>query len=422
MKILIGPIEIAGYYWQLTQGFRENGVRCDFVTLDEHPFGYESDPPPTLIRLARALDRIRRRRFLTRISSRLRFLCLLVWFLLALPRYDVIIYGFGRTFLPNFLDVRIARFFKRTIIVNLGHGSEARPPYMNGASKYFWHQEGLKLAHDTARTVEFVRRWEMHATHIIGAPYSTSQFATRPFVDALALGIPTQPQPQTQKQLIGGASNHKIRILHAPSRSQDKGTAHIRDIIDSLEQDGFTFEYRELQGQPNSVVLAALDWADLVIDQMWSDGLLSGFGTEAAQRGCAVVIAGFGLESLPSFSTAQLPPSVAAHPDDFEAAIRELVANPTRIREVGQALQAFVETKWRRDIVALRWQRILSGKGLEEAPCVPTEIRYVFGYGAPKDVIGDAVRSVVKTAGVEGLRLGHRPDLVADLQSLFDLT
>ena len=43
MKILIGPIEIAGYYWQLTQGFRENGVRCDFVTLDEHPFGKPPD-------------------------------------------------------------------------------------------------------------------------------------------------------------------------------------------------------------------------------------------------------------------------------------------------------------------------------------------------------------------------------------------
>lgn len=422
MKILIGPIEVAGYYWQLTQGFRENGVRCDFVTLDEHPFGYQSDPPPTLIRLARALERLSRRRLLTRISSRLRWLCLLVWFLLALPRYDVIIYGFGRTFLPNFLDVRIAQRFRRTIVVNLSHGGEARPPYMSGAGKAVWNADGLQLASATRRKAEFVRRWETYATHIVGAPYSTSPFASRSFVNAFALGLPTEPQPHTAKLVGHGAPHREIRILHAPSRSRDKGTGAIRDIIDSLKQDGVSVEYRELQNQPNSVVLTSLDWADLVIDQMWSDTPLAGFATEAAQRGCAVVVAGYGLESLQRFTTAKLPPSVTAHPDDFEAVIRELLANPTRIREVGQALQAFVEAEWRRDIVARRWLALLSAEGFGAELIVPTEIRSIFGCGVPKDVNGVAVRAIVRTAGWEALCLKRRPDLIADLKSTFDLT
>lgn len=418
MKILIGPIEIAGYYWQLTQGFRENGVRCDFVTLDEHPFGYESDPPPTLIRLARALDRISRRRFLSRISSRLRFLCLLVWFLLALPRYDVIIYGFGRTFLPNFLDVRIARFFKRTIIVNLGHGSDVRPPYMNGASKYVWAADGAKLAEATQRKVELVENWEIYATHIIGAPYSTSQFASRPFIDWFALGVPTAPQTSTRDRSVNELRERPIRVLHAPSRSRDKGTSAIRKIVRAIEREGVPLEYKEIQNQPNSVVLEALNWADLVVDQMWSDTPLAGFACEAAQRGCAVVVGGYGLNDIHLYSAAALPPSVTASPEDLPATLSDLIKTPDLIVNSGCDLQAFVEAHWRRDVVAGRYAQVAESEDLSGFTIDPRSVAYVAGGGAPKETVGAAVRSIVMTAGRQALGLDHRPDLLDELKTM----
>ena len=52
-NILIAPLEIAGYYANLTNGFLQLGVSCDFITFESHPFGYGAETKrPYLLKLS----------------------------------------------------------------------------------------------------------------------------------------------------------------------------------------------------------------------------------------------------------------------------------------------------------------------------------------------------------------------------------
>lgn len=190
-------------------------------------------------------------------------------------------------------------------------------------------------------------------------------------------------------------------------------------VVESLQRDGIALDYREIQGKPNAVVLEALNWADLVIDQVWSDTPLAGFATEAAQHGCGVLVCGYGLEELEHYVTAPLPPSVIARPENLRDALARLVANPEEILRSGRALQDFVEKQWARDLVAQRWNALIAGEDISSISVDPQSVIYVAGCGAPSAVISAAISATIVEVGPEGLGLENRPDLLAAIAASY---
>ena len=79
-----------------------------------------------------------------------------------------------------------------------------------------------------------------------------------------------------------------IRILHAPSNPFIKGTQVVRAAIKELADQGYKFEYKELQNVSNAEVLIELKKSHLVLNQFYA--FVPGvFGLEALANCCVVL-------------------------------------------------------------------------------------------------------------------------------------
>ena len=100
MRVLIGLVEVAGYYRGLKEGFDELGIECTFLNLAPHPFDYGGSDPSTLARWIRSLSR-RRSRLAGRSAVRRlwyggwQLLLQALLFVWALFRHDVFIFAFN---------------------------------------------------------------------------------------------------------------------------------------------------------------------------------------------------------------------------------------------------------------------------------------------------------------------------------------
>jgi hypothetical protein len=134
-RILIGLTEVAGFYRGLHAGFRELGIDADLMLFNPHPFQYDKAPGAFSLRV---MQELARRQISSPASAKLRKAS---WFLLrsamrpyffmrALARYDVFIFGFGSSFLDGW-DLPLLRMLGKTVVCQF-HGSDSRPPYIDG--------------------------------------------------------------------------------------------------------------------------------------------------------------------------------------------------------------------------------------------------------------------------------------------------
>jgi hypothetical protein len=83
----------------------------------------------------------------------------------------------------------------------------------------------------------------------------------------------------------------KIKILHAPSNPLVKGTPLIRAAIKKLELEGYYFEYVELQGLSNEIVLENLKTSHIVLNQFYGYDISLGlFAIETMASNAALMM------------------------------------------------------------------------------------------------------------------------------------
>jgi hypothetical protein len=415
-RIFLGTYEIAGYYSRLAGALREQGAPVQFVTFEPHRFGYGGADETFWIRLLR-------RTALRRASASKRLVVGKVFwiamqrvarfgvFLQAALGNDVFIFGFGTSLLPRNLDLLVLRALRKTIIVNMAHGSELRPPYLDGI-----HQDasgGSSLSatgyrEAAGRHLRRLRRVERHADYVIGAPY-TSQFCRRRLINMFALGVPA---PSTEDIPREPMRTGAVRIVHAPSNAAVKGTDRIRSAIESLRRRGHVIDYVELQGRLHEEVLRELADCDLVVDQIYSDTPMAGLAIEAAAFGKPTVVGGYELEALRKHvPDGMFPPSFICHPDGVESALDRLIRDGEYRARLGEDARRFVTTAWCPAQVARRYLTLMEGKVPESWWFDPLEVCYVRGGGQSEERTRANVQAVVEAHGVAALALGHRPDV-----------
>jgi hypothetical protein len=206
-------------------------------------------------------------------------------------------------------------------------------------------------------------------------------------------------------------SNGNVRILHAPSRPEAKGTTRIRAAVASLLANGHHIELVEIVNRPNADVLQELARCDLVVDEVWSDTPMAGFAAEAACYGKPAIVGGYGWDLLREMVPAErFPPSHICHPDALEAAIERLVVDAEYRCELGEQARHFVESRWTCRKVAEAYLELIEGNGLERWLRDPKGRLYLQGCGMDEQRVRQTVRAFIERGGRAALQIGDRPD------------
>jgi len=421
---LVGPTEIAGYYSNLVHGLRATGCDVIYGIIHSNHFAYGKEHPQSSLRricldLWLWSERHRSHRLIWLLARLSHQLLVILYFLFWFPRLDVVIFGFGHSFLPFNLDLPLLRLFGKTVIVNLGHGSEMRPPYVDGSylladgSSLIPARRLIAIAKRMRSRVRWFEQW---ATFVIGAPLSSSLFATKPYINWFAIGIPFADSNASGLSRLSEQafleSRTPLRIIHAPSKPVLKGTAAIRQAICNLQRRGFLIDYREIQGKPNSEVLAELQHCDLVVDQLFSDTPMAALAVEAAFWGKPSLVGGYGLNELKQLlPSAWCPPTFTCHPSALEATLERLLMQPELLRQVGAQARDFVANRWRSTLVAQRYLGLIKRNFPGDWWFDPSQLRYLHGCGLPESQVSQSVAEILHADGLQGLQLSSRPDL-----------
>lgn len=411
-SILVGLGETAGYCARLAAGFRAIGLRAEHLNLAGDPLGYSAESGGRAVRLARRLAHRRRS------GARPRALWIglhrlsMAWLLAAaIARHDAFVLRAGDSFL-GMRDLGILRRLGKRVVV-VFFGSDSRPSYLNGA-EMARGLSGADAAAQTAAKRRLVERTERDASAVVCHAMS-AQLHRRRSVAFLAIGIPREISPRDSSPPNSGP----VRVLHAPSRLQGKGTDAVRGAVDAARRAGIEVELEILTGIPNREVLAALRRCDFVIDQVYSDTPMGGFAAEAAGAGRPAIVGGYGWDELRRLTPPEmLPPSHLCHPDELPDAVIRLARDAEYRVELGALARAFIESRWTPAAVAGRMARVLAGDAPAEWWFEPEEVGYLHGAGQDAEQLRAAVTAVLDAAGPAGLALSAPTDLELRLLEL----
>lgn len=353
-RVFIGLMEVAGYYTNLCSGLRSLGFKADMFILSENRFHYPDLTSQS--KLLRAIKSLESRRspdnvvLVRAVSLILGELLLAVLLLTSVSKYDVFIFSFGKTFLRTNVDLLLLRLLGKKIIVNVGHGSDSRPPLLDGS----------RLDVDSLKFVTFVslvfagmvqklrlRRIEKLAHVVIGAPNYSFHALKRPFVNTFVFGLPMTLESLSREPLVSKDAGDPVRIFHAPSSMRTKGSSGIAAIIAKLQNDGRNIEFVVASGLPHHEALRLMSTCDLVVDQLFSDSPLSGVSAEACAMGVPAVISGFGLGSLPSCIPKEYwPPVIISSPSGLQITLENLIRDKANLKQLGEFAKNHARGNW----------------------------------------------------------------------------
>jgi hypothetical protein len=411
-RVFLGIIEVAGYYTHLQRGLEAIGVETLFLDVSGHPFQYGNQSPKNAF--MRWLNCISVQRAKSKSSLEKMFwitlqrLFLLPFFFWALTHFDVFVFGFRSSLLPNFVDLPILKLFRKRIIT-VFHGSDSRPPYLDGSVMAKDRGRSITECILRSRLCRYqLEQIERYADVIVCHPPS-AHFHRQPFIPWLRVGIPIPIKPLMMPAKT--ERSETVCILHSPSHPEAKGTHRIREAIQHLQAKGHRIEFIEISGKPNVVVLDELAKCDLVIDQLYSDTPMAGFATEAAAFGKPALVGGYSSAEDWGVSPDCIPPTEFVHPDDFELALERLVSDPDYREALGARAQAFVEERWSTSRVAERFLQLIEKDIPDDWFYDPERITNLHGACLNEARIHELVTDVIEQGGVAALQLQDKPQL-----------
>ena len=415
-RIFIGFSEISGMYSRIVTELREIGYPISYTETSRHSFDYH---PGTVLSDFRFEHRLSRAN--NRITSVIIYLVFRAYhFFWALRNFDTFFFIAGRSFLPRNLDLPLLRLLHKRIVSYVGHGSEARPAFIDGAhwSNALTTSDPLQSIHQTfLRQKRHMRRIERSSTLVIAHPL-TSQLLSKPAVAGLYIGIPA-PNSHRSSQTRQRSSSSPVHVIHSPSDRRAKGSDIISELVTRTISRQYSLEYTELHRVSNSEVISKLIESDVAIDQLYSDTRLAGFGTEAASLGVAVLAGSYGVTELAEcVQEAFLPPALVVHPREIEETFRRLLDDQVFRDQIANDCETFVNTNWSAKNVSERFLDVVNGAFPQDWYFDPLKVSYVHGACLEESELISIWNSGTARFGQEFLNIPHRPDLYEKMQNM----
>jgi glycosyltransferase involved in cell wall biosynthesis len=289
LRVTHCPVNVAGIPWENVQALRRKGIEARLVVFERGRLHHEADwsierKGPLPVKLAQQLAAFAR----------------------LAPRTDIFHFYFGLTLIPKRAQFPLLRALRK---------------------KSVFHYLGSDIRGKSRAELAFGKRAD---AEIVGS-YDAIRWVPEARVIPPGLDL-REFTPRAP------SDNPRPLVVHAPSNREKKGTQHVIDACARLP-----VELDIVEGVPHEEARARYARADIVVDQL-NAGWHGVFALEAMALGKPVVThlkpdvveksaAGFGVRV----------PIVAATAETLVDALRPLVDDPARRRELGVESRAYVE-------------------------------------------------------------------------------
>ncbi len=419
-RIFIGFVEIAGYYKNLYEGFCQLGLDVCFVNYWEHKFAYHSDNPRLpLVKIINYFVKTLNSPKASKIQIRFSFLALLacetILLAWAIFRFDTFIFGFGTSFYSPTSNFKKFKFVNKELpllkklgkkVIFIFNGTDERPPYLDGTLQHLALEDLALFAQEKRKSLEYI---EKYADYIVSNPLS-SQFHKKNSIMFTGIGLPYNPPTNLENKKPTQFKNNKLTILHCPSDLLAKGTELIRAVINELKIAGYVFDYIEISGKPNIEVINAIQEADFIIDQLFSDTPMAGLALEAAWFGKPTIITGYEIEELKLLlGKDNTPPTLNAYPEQLKDLIILLLEDGEFRKKLGSQAQNFVRKNWAAKEVAKRYLSIIQGHVPAYLCFDPNQYSFSGGCGLTKQKKRQNLKNLYEMGGGNIFQVNDKP-------------
>lgn len=325
MRVLQAPANMAGQATTISKYLRELGIKSDVLVYNRHPFGYEHD-------ISLDLDEHK--------YTIIKLLLLTSNFIKCFKNYDVFHFHFGRSLLPRRADLPILKLFGKKVIMHYW-GSEIRQRDIS--SNYIYQNiEGVESIYSTERDkdirrkIKFIRRY----TNItIVGDYSLKPYLKPYFPEGIDIKVVKQAIDLVECSYVGANKRgDRVKIVHAPSNRQVKGTRYVIGAIERLKEEGCDVDFVLLEKMSNREVRKHCQDADIIVDQLLieSYGI---FAIECMALGKPVLcrIDEHFVKFYPGL------PIVNTDPDNIYQNLKMLIEDPELRAKLGLQGRSFVE-------------------------------------------------------------------------------
>jgi glycosyltransferase involved in cell wall biosynthesis len=291
LRVTLCPVNTAGVPWTNAQALRRRGGDARRGVFERYKLHPEADESLEIPSNSLLLGRQARQ-----------------WAALArlLPRTDIFHFHFGLTLVPQSLQFPILRAARKKSVM---------------------HYLGSDIRGKTPEQLAYGRKAD---AQVIGS-YDAIRWV--PEAEVIPPGVDLeriQPAPPTDRP--------RPLIVHAPSSRRRKGTEHVIAAVEGLDAD-----LELVEGLHHDEAFERYRAADIVVDQL-NAGWYGLFAIEAMALGKPVVTFLHDeavRRTEEAFGTRV--PNVSASAETLREALRPLVADAARRRELGAASRAYVE-------------------------------------------------------------------------------
>ncbi|MGQ4554919.1 glycosyltransferase [Halobellus sp. GM3] len=256
-------------------------------------------------------------------------------------------------YIPMYLTNCIELFNKMKVIQNIISSFDVIHFHYRSVISYskFYIPYGLDLPLWKAQGKHIVMHFHGHDIRWKGVPWFYRNFsdailvATPDLLDwapDTATWVPTPIDTSSFDPHYPDPNSSKpIKIVHAPTDREIKGTQHIIDAVSTLKFRGYDVELQIVEDTPHSEAIEIYKTADIVIGWMNSDyGIYGMFSKEAMALGKPVVA------SLSESVKTYLPegnPVIQANPENLSDCLENLVNCRGELKKYGEKSRKYVK-------------------------------------------------------------------------------
>ena len=345
-----------------------------------------------------------------------------IWLITVGLTYHNFVFGYGHTLLFKNLDLLILKIFGKKVVVIMAHGSEARPAYLDGAFCFNLKLDKTDLRvikKRTKNTYMTVKRIQNFTKYVIGHP-NNFHFARKKFINMEYIGQPVGVHVEEirQKAHVSKEQSSRIRVIHAPSQPETKGSTAIRLAVESM-QDLFSIDFIELRGLGPEEVKAVMKSSDLLIDQIYADAPVSGVTLEAASYGIPSVILGYYPKADKSIGKVY-PPVIHGDPEQLVEVIEKCFRDSAYREWIGKSAKIYVEQFMSPKSIATRLSNIFAHDIPETWWLNNESVEYLYGYGQTKQRTKQIIQLMTLEFGHESLRINHNRKLLGTFKQFIN--